>query len=122
MLAFNGEVNGKPAIFAHVYGTNPLPTSYTLPFALKATRGTFGTTLTASLPQTTGEWGFVTGIQMTLKRKFSYRGQSHSYISAGCPAPRGFSRVPFPLAKASYGFAGPMTLTSTVTRICRARG
>ena len=117
----DAQCHSRPAILAHVYGTNPLPTSYTLPFAIKATRGTFGTTLTTSLPQTTGEWGFVTGIQMTLKRKFSYRGQSHSYISAGCPAPKGFSQVPFSLAKASYGFAGQETLTSTVTRTCRAR-
>lgn len=122
VLAFNGKVGGKPVFFAHVYGTEPIPTSYTLPFTLGHARGRFGTVLTANLPQTTADWGFITGIQLKLKRRFSYRGTSQSYLSAGCPAPKGFSVVPFPLARASYVFAGHETLTSTLTRTCRARG
>jgi Divergent InlB B-repeat domain len=123
VLAFNGTLNGRPAILAHVYGTEPVPTSYTLPFLVKPLRGgTFGTLLTASLPQTTGEWGFVTGIQLTLKRTFTFRGVRHSYLSAGCPAPRGFPGAVFALAKASFAFAGHETLSQTLMRDCRARG
>lgn len=122
VLAFNGRVGGRPAILAHVYGTEPLPTSYTLPFLIRPSKGTFGTALTTSLPQATGEWGFVTGIQMTLKRSFRYRGRSHSYLSAGCPAPRGFPSASFAFAKTSFAFAGKLTLDSVLTRSCRARG
>ena len=50
MLAFNGTYNGKPAILAHVYGTEPVPTSITLPFVISKAKGTFATVLTATLP------------------------------------------------------------------------
>jgi hypothetical protein len=122
VLAFNGRLDGHPAILAHVYGTEPVPTSYTLPFRIKPAKGTFGTVLTASLPKVTGEWGFVTGIRMTLKRTFSYKGRRRSYLSSGCPAPAGFSKAPFHLLRASFGFAGPVTLTQTLTRTCKVSG
>ena len=121
VYAFNGTYNGRPAILAHVYGTNPVPTSYTIPFVVSPSKGTFGTTLNASLPQVTSEWGYVTGLQMTLGRTFSSHGKRRSYLSAACPAPKGLSVVPFPLARASFAFPGK-TLTSILTRTCRARG
>jgi hypothetical protein len=42
MLAFNGRLRGQPAILAHIYGTVPASTSYTLPFTIKSTKGTYG--------------------------------------------------------------------------------
>lgn len=122
VLAFNGRYRGRPAILAHVYGTQPIPTSYTLPFLIEPTEGTFGNILTASLPQVTGEWGFVTGISMTIRRNFTYRGTRHSYLSAGCPAAKGFRTALFRLARATFSFADGRTLASTLTRECRARG
>ncbi|HWM55689.1 MAG TPA: hypothetical protein VNO20_09905 [Solirubrobacterales bacterium] len=122
VLAFNGRLHGRPAVFAHIFGTKPVPTSIVLPFEITSTGGTFGTVLTASLPRVTGEWGYVTGLAMTLKRQFSYRGKSRSYMSAGCPAPAGFRQVFFPLARTSFSFEGGLTVTSTLTRSCRVRG
>jgi hypothetical protein len=122
VYAFNGELNGKPAILAHVYGTKPAPTSFTLPFAISRSKGTFGTTLTASLPRATGESGYVTGISLTLGKSFSYRGKRRSYLSASCPAPKGLRGAIFQFAKASFGFAGigrPLALT--LTRSCKVR-
>ncbi|HET7485756.1 MAG TPA: NHL repeat-containing protein [Solirubrobacterales bacterium] len=121
LYAFNARLHGRPAILAHVYGTDPVPTSYTLPFEIGRSKGTFGTTLRALLPRVTGSSGVVTGLSMELKRSFSYRGRRHSYLSAGCPAPKGFSGVPFPLAKAKLGFAGGKSLSKTLTRNCRVR-
>jgi hypothetical protein len=122
VIAFNGRRHGRPVILAHVYGIKPIPTSFTLPFLVKRSKGTFATTLAASLPQTTGEWGFVTGIEMTLKRQFTYRGQAHDYLSAGCPAPKGFPGTVFPLVRASFEFAVVPSLTSTLVRSCKVRG
>jgi hypothetical protein len=121
VIAFNGRVDGRPAILAHVYGTEPIPTSFTLPLSIRHSRGAFATTLAASLPETTGEWGFVTGIEITLGRRFRYGGQEQSYVSAGCPAPAGFPGAVFPLVRAGFGFAGAGTLTSTLTRDCKVR-
>lgn len=122
VLAFNGRLHGKPAILAHIYGTEPAPTSTVLPFLIDGSHGTYGTVLEAALPTATGDWGYVTGLRMTLRRHFSYRGKARSYLSAGCPAPSGFPRVVFPLARTSFAFAGGMTLVSVLNRSCRARG
>ena len=121
VLAFNGRLRGRPAILAHIYGTKPVPTSIVLPFTVKGAHGTYGTILQASLPQVTGEWGYVTGIAMTLGRSFSYRGKPRSYLVAGCPAPPGFPGAVFPLARTSFAFAGGLSLTSTLNRSCKVR-
>jgi hypothetical protein len=113
VLAFNGKLNGQPAIFAHIYGTEPVPTSYVLPFLIKSTHGTYGTILEASLPKVTGEWGYVTGVKLDLHR---------GYLAAACPAPKGFPGASFPLMKASFGFAGGVNLRSILTRSCKVRG
>lgn len=112
VLAFNGKLKGKPAIFAHIYGTRPVPTSYVLPFVIEKTKGTYGTELSTSLPNVTGEWGYVTGISLQLDRKV---------LSAGCPAPAGFTQAAFPLARTSFAFEGGPTLTSTLNRSCKVR-
>lgn len=122
VLAFNGKVNGRPAILAHIYGTQPAPTSTVLPFLLRKSHGTYGTILEASLPQATGNWGYVTGLRMSLRRHFTYRGHSRSFLSAGCPAPAGFPSAAFPLAKTSFDFAGNLVLDAVLNRTCRARG
>jgi hypothetical protein len=59
---------------------------------------------------------------LRLNRRFSYRGKRRSYLSAGCPAPAGFSGASFPLVRASFGFAHGTTLTSVLTRTCKATG
>lgn len=120
LLAFNGTYRGKPAILAHVYGYDPVPTSFTVPFVIGKTKGTFGTTLTAGFPADEGN--FVTAIDLELHRTFTYKGRRRSFASAGCPAPKGLSVAPFPFARASYAFTGGKKLSSTLTRTCRARG
>jgi hypothetical protein len=120
VYAFNGSLHGKPAIFAHVYGTNPVPTSFTLPFTIESSKGTFGTILRSALPAVTGNSGYITGLSLKLGRTFNYHGERRSYLSAGCPAPAGFPGAVFPFARASFGF-GKKTLTSTMIRNCKVR-
>jgi hypothetical protein len=112
LLAFNGKLNGRPALFAHIYGTEPVPTSYVLPFLVERGHGTYGSILTASLPRVTGRWGYVTGVSLNLQKRF---------LAAGCPAPKGFGGAVFPLLRTSFGFAGGPSLSSTLNRSCRVR-
>lgn len=121
IYAFNGEIDGRPAILAHVYGTQPAPASYTLAFVVSRTKGTFGTTLTASLPPVKNGAGYITGIYLSLGKTFSVHGASHPYFSASCPAPKGFSGAVFPFARAAVSFEGGRTLGSTLSRTCKAR-
>jgi len=121
LIAFNGREDGHPVLFAHVYGTEPLPASYTLSFSIHPSRGTFGTTLSAPMPRVPGNAGYITGIELTLHRTFSARGARRSYLSAGCPLPAGFSSGPFPLARITFDFMH-LKLAKTLVRQCRAAG
>jgi hypothetical protein len=122
VLAFNGRFQGRPAILAHVYGNRPLPTSYVLPFLIRGAKGDYGTTLEASLPRVTGDWGYITAIRLSLSRRFWVGGRRHSYLTAGCPAPSGLSGAIFPLTRTIFSFPGGLSLTSTLIRNCRVRG
>ncbi len=112
LLAFNGRLRGKPAVFAHIYGTRPVPTSYVLPFAIKPAHGIYGAILEASLPMVTGEWGYVTSVELNLQPRF---------LSASCPAPKGAVVAAFPLLRTSFGFGGGPQLSSTLIRSCKVR-
>jgi hypothetical protein len=123
LLLFNGRSGGKPVLFGHIYASRPFATSFVITFKIaERAHGTFGTVLSASLPEALGNWGYVTGIEMKLSRRYSFKGERHSYLSASCPAPKGFGSVSFPLIKASFGFDGGRELESTLNRDCRAKG
>jgi hypothetical protein len=120
VLAFNGTDQGSPAILLHVYGTEPAPTSYTFPLLVGRSTGTYGTTLRATLPQTAGDSGYITGLSLTLHRVYSYRDETRSYLESGCPAPKGFPSAVFPLARTRLGFSGGTDISAAVTGGCKA--
>jgi hypothetical protein len=120
LYAFNGVYQGRPAILAHVYGTEPVPTSFTLPFVITRRKGELGTVLTASLAEATGRAGYITGLSLALGGASIPGTSGREYLTASCPAPKGFNAAVFPFAKASFEFAGGK-LTSTLTRNCKVR-
>jgi len=122
LLAFNGpRKNGRKLILAQVYAKDP-PGAFVLTFKLKQRPGLFGTVMSTSLPASARGWAYLTHFDMTLDRRYRYRGKVHSYVSAACSAPAGFPGAVFPFAKARYGFANGQTLTTTVVRSCKVRG
>jgi hypothetical protein len=123
LLVFNGEAKGKPVLFGQIYAAHPFATSFVITFKFSTVKkGTYGTVLSAELPASLRSWGDLTGIQMNLSRKYHYKGESRSYISAGCPAPKGFNQASFHLARTSFSFTGGTQLSSTVSGSCKARG
>jgi len=122
LLVFNAKEHGRPVLYGHIYSSKPFATSFVIRFAIShRAHGRFGTVLSASLPEALGDWGYVTAIQMRLFRRFASGGRTHSYISAGCPAPKGFPGAIFTLARTSFTFAGGKTLRASLTRECRVR-
>jgi hypothetical protein len=100
-----------------------LPTSYTIPFLIfRGEGGGYGIVLRASLPRFSGRWGYVTAIDLTISRRYRFKGKRRSFISAGCPAPKGLTFVSFRLARASFSFSGGKKLSSTLSGSCRVRG
>jgi hypothetical protein len=122
LLIFNGTSKGRSVLLGQIFSARPFASSFVIVFRLaRRQHGTYGTILTAALPSSLGGWGVVTGVKMRLSRRYRAGGTRHSFLSAGCPAPRGFSRVSFPLARVSFRFSDHVKLTSTLTRSCRAR-
>jgi hypothetical protein len=121
IVAFNSVDRGHPAILAHVYGTDPVPTTRIVFFRIHRRPGTFATTLSASLPPSLNRYGYLRQISLDLFRVFRYRGRMRSYLSAACAAPPGFPGAVFPFARAAMAFEDGRTLASTLTRSCRVK-
>jgi DNA-binding beta-propeller fold protein YncE len=122
LLVFNGKSHGKEVLFGQIYSPRPFATSFVIVFKVqKIARGAYGTRLSAALPKALSAWGNLTGIQMTLSRRYAYAGERRSYLSAGCPAPKGAGLASFKLARTEFAFGGGERLASAVAGSCRVR-
>jgi hypothetical protein len=123
LLVFNGVEKGKPVLYGHIYAPHPFATSFVIVFKVsRSNKGDYGIVFNAPLPKAMKAWGRLTGLSMTLSRRFNYKGKPHSYISSGCPAPKGFSGAPFPLARTSFAFTGGQKLSLVLSGNCKVRG
>ncbi len=123
LLVFNSVKGKKPVLYGHIYSPRPFATSFVIVFeVVRLRKGTYGILLNAPLPPAMRAWGRLTSIEMTLNRRFNYKGRSHSYISSGCPAPEGFPGAVFPLARTSFAFSGGTELSSVLSGSCKVRG
>src|SRR3954449_1140677 len=121
VLAFNAIVGGQRAILAHVYGSEPVPNSRVIVFRIRKEHGTFGTVFSAALPARLNRSGYLKKISLNLRRTYVYRGRKHSYLSAACAAPTGFTSAVFPFSRVSMTFADGRRLASTLIRSCRVQ-
>jgi hypothetical protein len=121
-LVFNGRLNGKPALYLHIYSTSPIRITFVLPFEVKwQAKGRFGAILSAAIPRIASDRGYITDIELTIGREYRYRGHPRSFLSASCAALPGFATGFFALARTSFLFADGRTLAPTITRSCRVR-
>lgn len=119
VLVFNGpRSNGRKLILAQAYARNP-PGSFVLTFRVSRKEGTYGTVLTTRLPTSTRRWAYLTHFDLRLRRVYTHRGERHSYASAACAAPDGFSVGVYPFARATYRFADGRRLTLSESGVCR---
>jgi hypothetical protein len=119
LLAFNGRIGEAHRVLLHAYTPEP-PFSVVLPFSLHHRSGRFGMALAANLPAL-GEWARVARFQMTLGRRYTYRGQSRSYLSASCPIPKRFTAGFFSFARIAYRLSDGRQVSTAIARSCRAR-
>ena len=119
VLAFNARYRGQRAILAHIYGTHPAPATRILVFHVHHAKGTYGTVITGRLSPALNRYGYAQAIAFGFYRRYVYRGQARSYLSAACSAPLGFSTAIFPFARVTAGFEDGRTLSSTLVRSCR---
>jgi hypothetical protein len=120
LLVFNARYRGHRALLGHVYGRRPVPTALDMYFRLRWERkGPFGLTIAATIPDVGEEWGYVTGFEIGLGRRYLYRGRERSLLAAGCPAPAGFSLVPFKLARGVFYLADGTIRSRVLSGTCR---
>jgi len=119
LLVFNSHYRGHRALLGHVYGSQPVPTALDMYFRLhRERRGPFGLTLKASLPDVGQEWGYVTGFEVNLGRRYRFHGRDRSLLAAGCPAPRGIDRAPFKLARGEFRLTDGSTRSRVLSGVC----
>jgi hypothetical protein len=114
--------NAPGGILMHVYATEPLKGTFLVPMSIHRGSGAFGTVLTARFPKIAAGYGYLTGFEMVIERSFTYRGERQGFVVASCPAPAGFNRVAFELARVTYSFVGGVQVRNTALGSCRVRG
>ena len=122
VLVFNSSTKNRPGLLLHLYGSSPVRAAFVLPFRItRRSEGKFGTVFTTHIPRLASDKGYVTDIDLSLGRKYRYRGSERSFISASCAAPAGFTGAFYELAKATFAFAGGQKLTSRLPGDCKVR-
>lgn len=87
LTMFSGGVRGgKTTIFIHAYLTVPVPAAVVTPVVLTPIRrGRYGTHVVAKVPIIAGGSGSLIDAKLKIDRKFTYRGEKRSYLTAACP-------------------------------------
>jgi hypothetical protein len=115
--AFNGQgKRGGPKVLVHAYSTDP-PVSFVIPFAVY--RKQDKTVLLTTIRRSVGPWPRVANFHVSIARRFNYRGQRRSYLSASCPVPKAFTAGFLSFARATYSFAGGEQIITESVRSCR---
>jgi hypothetical protein len=122
LQAFNGRLHGRQAIFAQVTAERPLALNFVMRFEVRKGHGEFGTNLIGTVPPIASGYGEITSIDLALKRTYAHAGKKMSFLSADCPAPKGFPGVTFSFARTSFAFADGTKAQITLTRSCKVRG
>jgi hypothetical protein len=121
-LAFNSSTGGKPELLLHIYATNPVKITFVVRFRIvRARQGDFGTVFVAHIPKIASTVGYVTDIDLTFGRNYSYRGRPRSFLSARCAAPAGFPGAVFTLARGDFTFSNGQRISTALSRNCWVR-
>jgi hypothetical protein len=107
ILAFNSRRAGRQALVLHLFAGTPVRFTLVVPLTVGRLReGQFGTIMRAKIPKLAGGLGSVTEIDLTIGRRYSFRGERRSYVSAACSAPNSLPGGVFNFARANFRFEG----------------
>ncbi|HEY5977985.1 MAG TPA: hypothetical protein VIT85_09030 [Solirubrobacterales bacterium] len=83
---FNGPKKGRnDTILAHAYTTVPVPTTFIVPVVIeKINKGVYGYRTEAKIPKIANEYGHPISGNLTIDRKWTFKGKKHSYVNARC--------------------------------------
>jgi hypothetical protein len=113
---FNGpRRHGNPTVYAHAFITVPVPTTFVVPVEIeKINNGVYGYRTIARIPRIAGGAGHGVAISGTVGRKWTYKGQKHSYVNARCETGHLQARI-------EVSFEDDTFLTGTFVKACSVR-
>lgn len=111
---FNGpRKHGNPTVLVHAHLTVPGPTTFVVPIEIERVNdGRYGFKTVAKIPRIAGGYGTPLYGRIEIGREWKYRGETLSYINAGCPDGR-------LQAKGQFTFKDGTFLQGTLFRPCR---
>jgi hypothetical protein len=111
--AFNGVAQGKnPVVLLHVYGQSPVQVTQVLVGTVtKYNKEGYGPRLTVPVPAIAGGTGALTEFETKIFKKYSYKGQQRSYVTATCATKK-------LKARGKFVFKDGQSLTPEVTGKC----
>lgn len=114
VTAFNGiPQGGKPVVILHTYGTTPIQTTLVLVGTVSNyNKEGYGPRLDLTVPLIAGGQGALTDFNVKISKKYKYKGQSVSFISAKCPNSGKLK------ARAQFTFLDGQSSTPTSTQTC----
>jgi hypothetical protein len=111
ILAFNSRRAGREALVLHLFAATPVRFTLVVPLTIGNLKGgQFGTILRAKIPKLASGLGSVTEIDLTIGRRYSYKGERRSYVSAACDAPPNLPGGVFNFARARFRFESHQTI------------
>jgi hypothetical protein len=122
LLAFNGPSLGggyggkeyREQLY-YVYADVPLPTALIAVAKVAKGTGNYGYKISISIPKIAGGSGSFSGAEFTIDRKWTYKGQKHSFLTAEC-ANGHFD------AQVKVAFGDGSQVVGNVLQACQSKG
>ncbi len=113
---FNGpKKHGNPTVLAHAYLSHPVVTTFIVPVEIeKIHKGIYGYRTHGRIPKIAGGAGVPIEGELTIGKKWTYKGKKHSYIAARCETGR-------LQARGQFRFKDGTFLSGTFLRPCQVR-
>jgi hypothetical protein len=117
ITGFNGvPQGGKPVVLLHAYGAAPVQTTQVLVGkVLNYNKEGFGPRLDVEIPKLAGGAGALTDFTVTISKKYTFKGQKRSFVSAKCPNSKKLK------ARGTFTFSDGEALTAVDSQSCKQR-
>jgi hypothetical protein len=113
---FNGpKKGGNYTVLAHAFLSHPVVTTFIVPVVIeKIHKGLYGYRTQATIPKIANGAGVPISGELTIGKKWTFKGEKHSYINARCENGR-------LQARGQFGFKDGTLLAGTFLRPCQVR-
>jgi hypothetical protein len=117
VTAFNGvPQGGKPVVLLHTFGTTPIQTSFVLVGTVSNyNKEGYGPRLDVAVPLLAGGAGALIEFNVKIDKKYFYKGEKRSFISAKCPKNKKLK------ARGAFTFKDGETITAFSKQSCQQK-